>query len=52
MPAKDQNQFLRSVGIYRDWPDARLIYKNGHQAIDLVVNEEDHVKLSITIENK
>jgi len=42
---KDQNQFLRSSGIYRDWPDARLIYLNGHDKVNLLVNEEDHLKL-------
>jgi len=41
----NQNPFFRSCGFYRDWPDGRFIYVNNSNTLNLVVNEEDHLKL-------
>ena len=42
---EEQNQFYRSCGFYRDWPDARYIYVNCNDTLSIMVNEEDHLKI-------
>ena len=45
-PKKMQfNEFLKSGGIYRDWPDGRFIYFNANNNFNAFSNEEDHLKL-------
>jgi hypothetical protein len=41
----EQNQFFRSCGFFRDWPDGRTIYLNNGNTLTLLTNEEDHIKL-------
>jgi protein-arginine kinase len=50
--SSNQNPFYRSCGFYRDWPDARFIYINGGQALTLIVNEEDHLKIILNFNSK
>ncbi len=45
LTAQDQNQYYRSCGFYRDWPDGRFIYVNNNDTLSLISNEEDHVKI-------
>ncbi len=40
---KNLNEFYKSCGFTRDWPDGRLMYLN--KGISLILNEEDHIKL-------
>jgi hypothetical protein len=42
MNASEQNQFFRSCGFLRDWPDGRFIYLNN--GVTVLTNEEDHIK--------
>ena len=45
-PKKMQfNEFLKSAGIYRDWPDGRTIYFNSSNVFNAFINEEDHLKV-------
>ena len=47
-----QNPFFRSCGFYRDWPDGRFIYVNNNNTLSLVINEEDHIRLTQKSENE
>jgi protein-arginine kinase len=47
VPPSEQNQFFRSCGFYRDWPDGRFLYVNN--TLSLITNEEDHIKLVQTM---
>jgi hypothetical protein len=48
----EQNPFFRSCGFYRDWPDGRFIYVNNNNTLSLVINEEDHIRLTQKSENE
>jgi arginine kinase len=43
--------FLKSAGVYRDWPDDRLIYINDNERFILLLNEEDHIKIKLNLKD-
>ena len=51
-PRKMQfNEFLKSAGVYRDWPDGRAIYFNANNFFNVIINEEDHLKVILRQKN-
>jgi protein-arginine kinase len=40
---------LKSAGVYRDWPDDRVIYINDSEGLILLINEEDHIKIKLNL---
>jgi len=47
---KNKN-ILSSAGVFRDWPNGRLIYKNNKDAFTCFINEEDHLKMTMNTKN-
>lgn len=49
---KDQNDFYRLCGFYRDWPDGRVIYFSKDDLLSIITNEEDHLKITFRAEQE
>lgn len=43
----NKNPLLNSAGIFRDWPEDRLIYFNLDENLLCLINEEDHLKIKL-----
>jgi len=43
----NKNPMLKSAGIFRDWPEDRLIYFNLDDNFLCLINEEDHLKVKL-----
>lgn len=43
---------LKSAGIFRDWPEDRLIYFNLEDNLLCLINEEDHLKIKLNCSDK
>ena len=43
----EKNPLLKSSGIFKDWPEDRLIYLNLEEELILFINEEDHLKIKL-----
>ncbi len=43
----NKNLLLKSAGVFRDWPDDRLIYFNLDDNLLCFINEEDHLKIKL-----
>lgn len=41
---------LKEYGVFNDWPNNRVIYKNS--GITILINEEDHIKFKIAFDKK
>lgn len=49
---RDQEEFSKSCGVYRDWPEARYAYANNSSAFNIFVNDEDHLKFLYKADGK
>jgi protein-arginine kinase len=48
----NKNPLLKSAGIFRDWPEDRLIYFNLDDNLLCLINEEDHLKIKLNTSDR
>lgn len=44
--------FFQACGFYKDFPDGRMVYKSNDSKISLLTNLEDHIKITLNINNE
>jgi hypothetical protein len=50
LPNKN-SEILKSAGVFRDWPDDRLMYRNNRDTFFCLINEGDHLTMASKIKN-